>query len=406
MKRNTTLIATGFGILLLAGCRDTSFPTAVVPPSIQEDARVHTGWIFGPDGEPIELGYVIIDGKSIHEGDINLGPAGTVPKTRAELLGRGEGPLYGVVIDGSGYRWSGGVVPYVISGSFDATQRQHILDALAHVAGTTAGTQFRARTTESSYLYFNLGSGCDSPVGHRGGAQVINLTSLFCTYDPNQRMGVAAHEILHSLGMWHEQSRCDRNSYIIVHSPYDADAANFGQKCTGATDYFSYSEGSIMHYGPFSPSGQRWISSLRGLDHLMGQRAALHQTDISTLNAIYRPYPLSVSIGNSGGTPLLSWTASNGATEYTIDLIRVYEEVNGYENWSSTYEEGWPIGTTSGTSLQDTQNAYTGQGECYLWNEWYGYARYVYYYEVRARFPDGISSTPTRPNAPVAPETC
>lgn len=358
----------------------------------------------------MELKYFVIDGLSIYERDINLGPAGTVPKTRQELLGRGDGPRYGVVIDGSGYRWAGGVVPFDISPSFDATQRQYIFDAMAHIDATTA-TQFVQRTTEAAYVYFDLDSGCNSPVGRQGGYQEINLTWDFCSSDPSHRMGVAAHEILHSLGFWHEQSRCDRDTYITIHWNNIPDwpgyrEANYGKKCSGNSDYFAYAEGSIMHYAAVF-NGVQEISSLRGLDYLMGQRSGLHQTDMNTINHVYQPYGVwPVSISNSGGTPLISWTAYAGGSSYSVRLVVIYEEVNGYENWSTIYEEpsmGGSVGTTAGLSLQDSQRAYTGMSECYLWNEWYGYARYVYKYEILAHYPDGPTSKPARYDAPVGP---
>ena len=48
-----------------------------------------------------------------------------------------------------------------------------------------------------------------SPVGKQGGEQVIKLT-----YDCSER--TIAHEMLHALGFWHEQSRYDRDSYIVI----------------------------------------------------------------------------------------------------------------------------------------------------------------------------------------------
>jgi hypothetical protein len=43
------------------------------------------------------------------------------------------------------------------------------------------------------------------------GAQQVSLQSPSCVY-----MGIAAHELMHALGFWHEQSRADRDSYVRI----------------------------------------------------------------------------------------------------------------------------------------------------------------------------------------------
>jgi hypothetical protein len=396
-------------VILSAGCRDASLPTVPdSPPASAVSAGVRTGWILTPRGEPIEVRYENIDGLSIMEGDIVLGRAGTVPKTREELLGHAQGATpsipRGSVIDGpSDYTWLYGFVPYVISaGNFNQTQQQVILDAMAHVSNTSAGTRFMPRTNQSSYITFSLSSACNSPVGRQGGQQTINLSSG-CAYS----MGSVAHEILHSLGMWHEQSRCDRDSFIVIHGEnIEAGAEhNFDKKCpssgwfwdVGGIDILAYSEGSIMHYGAydFSSNGQPTITSLRGLESLMGQRSGLNQTDASTLNLVYKPYPVQgLSVAYPSGTPNISWNAyGHGVTGYGVCVVRVYDDWNDYENTHSSWEEYlYCVGGTTGLSLQDAHATYTTQNRCELNRDPYGTQSYSYYYEVGASLPDGVTT--------------
>jgi len=386
---------------------------------------VYTGWIFTPAGEPIEVRYEVIGGRSIMEGDIDLGPAGSVPTEREELLARarrpsapqGAAPQRGSVIDGNrDYTWQYGFVPYVISvGNFDQTQQQVILDAMAHIASTTAGTSFMARTNQSSYIRFSLNSSmCSSAVGRQGGEQTIALTSG-CAFS----IGSVAHEILHALGMWHEQSRCDRDTFVIINwqNIQSGKESNFDQKCPpchfiwcspGGVDKLSYAEASIMHYGPFdfSSNGQPTITSRRGLDNLMGQRSGLDQTDASTINLVYRPYPVQhVLVTYPGGTPTISWNAyGHGVTGYSVCMLRVYAEYNDYANTQTSWEElMYCVGSTTGLSLQDPYGTYTGYSSCELYRDPYMTQSYSYYYEIVAGFPDGVASEAWRVLAAITP---
>jgi hypothetical protein len=43
------------------------------------------------------------------------------------------------------------------------------------------------------------------------GAQQVSLQSPSCVYS-----GIVAHELMHALGFWHEQSRSDRDNYVRI----------------------------------------------------------------------------------------------------------------------------------------------------------------------------------------------
>jgi hypothetical protein len=95
-----------------------------------------------------------------------------------------------------------------------------------------------------------------------------------------------------------------------------------------------------------------------------------------------------LSVTNSGGSPLISWTAPAGATSFTVRLIN-YITING-----AYQRRGFStLGTTTGTSFLDTSNAYTGSymkcdieaPDGSLYGGWYEY-------EVVSNFPTGTSS--------------
>jgi hypothetical protein len=352
----------------------------------------------------MEVTFNVEDGWAIFEGDIKLGRADAIAKTREELT-RASGPRYGVFINGSSYRWPSGTVPYVIDASFSSYEQSTIQSAMSHVAGTVAGVNFKQRTTESSYVVFAFTTGgCSSYVGRQSSSspQTISLPS-WCA----QSMGSVAHEILHALGMWHEQSRCDRDTYVTINTAniQSGQSHNFDKKCTGNTSVFAYNEGSIMHYDQyaFSANGLPTITSKRGLGYLMGQRSGLVQSDISTVNYIYKPYPPYVpsSYPDANGDAVASWDARPGALYYTFSRIERWEYNNYYESRYQTQEYRYGPVTVYGTSITD--GTYTGQYNCVSYDTGYEMEQWTYEWEIQAFFPDGISSYVGRSAAPIGP---
>ena len=392
---------------LVAACQDAPFaaePEAPGTPAVDAPSStdVRRGWIYGPGGEPVEVSFAVSEGLAIFEGDIVLGRADRLAKTRDELVRAPSGPRYGVFINGSSYRWTAGVVPFEIDGRFTATQQQTIRNAMNLVSGSVGGVSFRQRTSEASWIRFvPHDSLCNSPTGRQGGGQTINLTTGCAG-----TTGVVAHEILHSLGMWHEQSRCDRDSFVTINlgNVLPGKEHNFNKLCSGSTYVFAYNEGSIMHYGPtaFGIGGATTITSKRGLDSQMGQRVGMAQSDISTINYIYQPrQPLNVTVTNSWGSAILGWSASPGATHYTVVTVERYERRNFQTGWSYSQEYKSAPVTVSGTSYNG--GAYTGQTYCNSFETDYESEDRVYEWEFRAHFPDGIVGAAGRVPAPIGP---
>ncbi|KAH3743852.1 zinc metalloprotease [Pelomyxa schiedti] len=103
--------------------------------------------------------------------------------------------------------------------------------------------------------------------------------------------GSVAHEILHSLGFYHTQSRYDRDSYIRI------DFSNIQPKKelnftmhADALDVKQYDYSSIMHYGAYAfalNKKEKTIYVLDGVKQEIGQRDALSAGDLASLATLY-----------------------------------------------------------------------------------------------------------------------
>lgn len=168
-------------------------------------------------------------------------------------------------------------MPYVIDSSFPRPQRAH--DAIAHW-NSRSSVRLVPRTNEGDFVRFVNGPYCLSAIGRQGSLQEIQLA-------PGCGVGAAIHEIGHAFGLFHEQSRQDRDRYVrILWNNILPDARhNFATYNDLADDSGPYDYDSIMHYGAhdFSANGQPTIESTRPI----GQRSALSQGDLSAINELY-----------------------------------------------------------------------------------------------------------------------
>lgn len=191
--------------------------------------------------------------------------------------------------------WPNGIVPYVFDAAVTTTNRNAMIAAMGEWEAV-ADIDFRPRTNQADYVYIQNSSGNNSRLGRVGGRQIINI------YNWSYRF-IMAHELAHTLGVWHEQSRADRDTYVeIVTSNIESGFASQFDKHPNARLTGTYDFESIMHYGSCAFSECSGCSAscytirarptYADRQSLMGNRDHLSAGDIANMRTLYGAPPV------------------------------------------------------------------------------------------------------------------
>ena len=279
LRRVCPLLSFAFLVSILVAMVSSAVPSAAAQEIRQGIYR----------GMPVT--YVVKNGKAIFQGDIIL--------EKVEPIGPQGVQSNSFGVDYSQYLWpkvgTQYQIPYMIaSGTGDLS---NLNAAISQFNSTFSNIQFVAYTTQADYVnfYFNpddFSGECEATVGRAGGEQQVGGSGS-CT------VPTILHEMGHTIGLWHEQSRPDRNTYVSVN--YDnlikGSIANFNQIYDNAQETTLFDYASIMEYPAFSFSrnGGPAIESIPAGIPLSNQ-TGYSTADIDGIERLYGDAPTAVTI--------------------------------------------------------------------------------------------------------------
>jgi len=286
---------------------------------------VRTGYVSGSSFDLKAVRYSVLGQMAIFEGDIAIGTVQEMERVAAAVADPHSVPQSGVAIADARFRWPNAVIPYEIHP--DLSNPQRVTTAMAHWTENTP-LRFVVRDPSNhahdNYVSFEEIDGCWSEVGMRGGKQVVSL-GISCS------AGSAIHEIGHVAGLWHEQSRNDRDQFVRIlwENVQEGQEHNFDQHISDGDDIGIYDYDSIMHYPAlaFSRNGQPTVVAKGG--QAIGQRIGASLGDIAAVRAMYpgvQPSSPPATVGPSGTEVLGSipsfdskrWITSDWPIEWRV----------------------------------------------------------------------------------------
>lgn len=247
---------------------------------------------------------------------------GDTPCNNLRGCGAAQGKSFGV-----GAPWTNAEVKYCLDPQLHLRAKEAALcgirmisNALPGIRFTNVGSSGSSCSSNPAVFVTSSQSGCWANIGMArsnffgfGGGQKLNLMTPGC-----DDCGTATHEWLHAMGMAHEQSRPDRDQYIVISWQNIKSGMDSQFAIDRSADvHRPYDIRSIMHYGStaFTNNGRPTIS-VKAQGYALyttnpseyrryrpGQRMAMSEQDIEQLADLYdcvTPNNCMSQIGPSG----------------------------------------------------------------------------------------------------------
>jgi hypothetical protein len=321
--------------------------------------RITYAWTPNKDG----------GGRAVYQGDIlldnvqeSMSPGGPIVNSQGIAFNQYFWPKVGSVYQ----------VPYIIDpASGDVA---NIQTAIAAFNSTFTGViQFVAHGIEKNYVDFNL-----DPNGNNGECEATegdaNVGEQFATGAGGTQVpctvATIEHEMGHIVGLWHEQARVDRDTYLTINygAVIKASRGNFDVPfdSEGVQDLTLFDYASVMEYpsGSFSRNGEPCIETIPAgipLSNSNGYSAG----DIDGILRLYGATPTKVTVtsnppglqvivdGTTITTPqVFSWALNS---THTLNVPTNAQTIGGisytYGRWNDSTLESHSITVTPGNNL-------------------------------------------------------
>ncbi|NVJ60528.1 MAG: pre-peptidase C-terminal domain-containing protein [Gammaproteobacteria bacterium] len=218
--------------------------------------------------------------------------------------------------------WVDGKVFYEFDSNVTELNRQRFIEAY-QVWESVADLEFIERTNQANYIYVQNDNRNYAIVGMVGGRQILSMISWQSKY-------IIVHEIGHSLGMWHEHMRSDRDDYVtILNENIKSDEMyNFTLKST--TDHSDYDFLSIMHYtlNSYTINGLPTIrphAEFEEIAKFAGQRDYISGGDQLEVAAVYGPKPIVFSDANFQAFMVANYDLNGDGNIDTLEAVKIKE---------------------------------------------------------------------------------
>lgn len=187
--------------------------------------------------------------------------------------------------------WAQGTVPYDDTDyTLSERDRRDIRDALDRLQQKTGQCVKFVRSTSGHRVRVSAiqDNGCNAQVGKNRFAQTVNLGSGCMTN------GIIQHEFMHALGIYHTQSRSDRDKHVRIDTnQVEKDfVLNFEKFDENVVSHHSlpYDYDSVMHYGAydFAISWKPVVEArVTAKQSAMGQRNGVSIIDALLIQSMY-----------------------------------------------------------------------------------------------------------------------
>ncbi|XP_033630302.1 protein SpAN-like [Asterias rubens] len=221
---------------------------------------------------------------------------------------------YATEVDCSVTLWPGGKICYTwdssLSDSADGqTMMELVEDVFDHYMDVSCVEFYPSTASECDGIdamdvkLVEQTAGCWAHIGCSNNQNTfINVSPECATF------GVVTHELFHSLGRYHEQSRNDRDEHIKVNwDAIETEKQGNYKKCSNKPYTDTYDYQSIMHYGDMyfaSGSAETMTiieSNKERYQKLMGTQTQLSPNDVVTLNTMYKCYSDGMDVNCAHG---------------------------------------------------------------------------------------------------------